>query len=385
MSPANPRIAVVGAGCAGAVAAWRLAQGGLAPVLIDKDSTPGASAACGGVMLHALYHRLELPSDLIDGEVDSLRLFSGDRRDHLEFRRPVFINFDRCRFDAFLAARAVHAGALLYSGCRVVGWDSDSGRLRWRRNGTEESQAFDHVIFADGVNSVARAAGIGIDGDTPMASAMYRELVTEEERSHEVDFVLDLEDEDPGYFWVFPKRGLVQVGVGRFHGERREPLRRLLDRFIEERAELSSLPCSRTRGGGIPFAVARRLSMPGGLVIGDAAGLVNPITGGGLVYAVASAEMAARAIVEGALGERDRGWAAARYRRLVVRSVHYWWLKSLGLVFRRIRRQVALGKRTDFKRLFLIYAVILPRLTPAARSITLAMREPKPPTGTDQG
>jgi geranylgeranyl reductase family protein len=372
------RIAVVGAGCAGAVAAWRLAQAGLAPVLLDKDPTPGVSAACGGVMLHALYRRLELPPDLIDGEVTSLRLFEGGRCDRLEFRRPVFINFDRCRFDAFLAERAVGAGARLHSGCRVVGWDPASGELRWRRNGADEREPFDQVVFADGFSSVARSAGIGIDGDTPMASAIYRELQNDEERSHEVDFMLDLEDEDPGYFWVFPKRGLVQVGVGRFHGERREPLRRLLDRFIAERAELKSLPCSRTRGGGIPFAVARRLGRPGGLVVGDAAGLVNPVTGGGLVYAAASAEMAARAIVEGASRGRDRSWAAARYRRLMVRSVHYWWLTSLGLVFRRIRRQVALGRRTDFKRLFLIYAVILPRLTPAAGSITLAMREPRP-------
>jgi flavin-dependent dehydrogenase len=208
--------------------------------------------------------------------------------------------------------------------------------------------------------------------------------VTEDARSHEVDFMLDLEDADPGYFWVFPKRGMVQVGVGRFHGERREPLRRLLDRFIEERAELKTLVCARTRGGGIPFAVARRLGRPGGLVVGDAAGLVNPVTGGGLVYAVASAEMAARAVVEGAVRGRGREWPAARYRRLMIRSVHYWWLKSLGLVFRRIRRQVALGRRTDFKRLFLIYAVILPRLTPAATSITLAMREPRPRSAAGQ-
>ncbi|NOZ78576.1 MAG: NAD(P)/FAD-dependent oxidoreductase, partial [Acidobacteria bacterium] len=260
-------------------------------------------------------------------------------------------------------------------------WDPGSGELRWRRDGTDESGSFDEVVFADGVNSVARAAGIGIDESTPMASAMYRELRTDEDRSHEIDFVLNLDDEDPGYFWVFPKRRIVQVGVGRFHGERREPLRHLLDRFIEERPELRVLPRIRSRGGSIPLTVARRIGRPGGLVVGDAAGLVNPITGGGLVYAVASAEMAARAIVESAAGARYRGWVATRYRRLMVHSIHYWWLASLGLVFRRIRRQVAFGGKTDFKRLFLVYAVILPRLTPAARSITLMMRKPWPARG----
>jgi len=376
VSRERPRIAVVGAGCAGAVAAWRLAQAGLEPYLLDKDPVPGVSAACGGVMLHALRRRLALSPDLIEGEVTSLRVSSGERSQHFEFQRPVFINVDRSRFDAFLVDRAVRAGALLRSHCRVVGWDPESGELRWRWNGTEEGDSFDEVVFADGVNSVARAAGIGIDGSTPIASAMYRELRTDETRSHGIDFVLDLADEDPGYFWVFPKRGIVQVGVGRFHGERREPLRHLLDRFIEERPELRALPRVRSRGGAIPLAAARRLGRPGGLVVGDAAGLVNPITGGGLAYAVASAEIAARAIVENAAERRDRRWTAARYQWLMHRSVHHWWLSGLGLVFGRIRRQVTLGGRTDFKSLFWVYAVILPRLTPAARSITLAMREP---------
>ncbi len=373
-SPRDP-VAIVGGGCAGPVAALRLAEAGVPAVLLDKSSSPGVESACGGVMLHALRRRLALPDDLVDGEVDLLEIVAGGRRDRLRFSRPVFVNFDRCRFDAHLAERAVAAGAELRSGCRVTSWDPADGRLEWVRDGRRETHRFPLVIFADGARTIARAHGLGLGDGVPMASAFYRELEDDAGRTNETEFHLDLPDDDPGYFWVFPKRDVVQVGVGRLHGVRRRPLRELLDEFIERDPRLAGLPRRLARGGSIPFAMARRFARAGGMVVGDAAGLVNPITGGGLVYAIASAEMAARAAAEGAA----RGWAPARvgrvYQRRLRRSVHFWWLWALGFPFRFYHRRVEHGRTTFFKRLFLVYARVLPSLTPAAKAITLAMRD----------
>jgi geranylgeranyl reductase family protein len=368
-------VAVVGGGCAGPVAALRLAEAGVPVVLLDKSAAPGVESACGGVMLHALRRRLDLPDDLVDGEVDTLEIVARGRRDRLRFSTPVFVNFDRCRFDAHLAARAAAAGAELRSGCRVTAWDPADGRLEWVCDGHRQQQRFGIVVFADGARTVARARGLGLADDVPMASAFYRELEDDSGRTDETEFHLDLPDDDPGYFWVFPKRGVVQVGVGRLHGVRKRPLRELLDGFIARDPRLAGLPRRLARGGSIPFATARRFAHAGGLVVGDAAGLVNPITGGGLVYAIASAEMAARAIADGAA----RGWKPARigrvYQRRLRRSIHYWWLLALGVPFRFYHRRVERGRTTFFKTLFLAYARVLPSLTPAAKVVTLAMRD----------
>jgi len=328
------KVAVVGAGCSGSVAAWRLALAGLAPVVLDRDQQPGASVACGGVMLHALGRWLELPASLIDGEVTRLWLVDRRRRKRLDCVRPLFVSLDRRRLDCFLAERAVACGSELRSGCRVVDWDPRTGGLTWERAGQRVTETFDTVVFADGQRSVARRAGLGVGQGTPVGSAFYRELASDDDRCDEIELHLVLPAGVPGYLWVFPKRGYVQVGVGRLQRPGDLPLRYVLDEFIRDDDRLRLYRPLRAGGGTVPLTLARRFACPGGLVIGDAAGLVNPVTGGGLLYATSSGELAARAVTEGFQKGLDRAWIARRYCGLMRRSVHLWWLRSLGVAFR---------------------------------------------------
>lgn len=372
-SDSNP-VAVVGAGCAGAVAAWHLARAGVPTHLFDRQESPGASAACGGMMLHSLRRRLRMPDELVDGEVDRVWVIRGTDRHRLDFRRPVFVNFDRCRLDAHLVAQAERSGCRRHAGCKVTGWDPGRSLLAWERSGERMEAAFSMVVFADGPRSVARGHGLGLADGTPMGSAFYRELDVHEDRGHETEFYLDLPADDPGYLWVFPKRGFTQVGVGRLNTARRRPLRDVLDEFIARDDRYRGRRPLVNRGGAIPVGLARRVSRPGAMVIGDAAGLVNPITGGGLVYAVASAEMAALSVVRAlSAGDRFPEVAARKYRARLTRSVHWWWLTTLAVPFNHFRTRLQHGKNPNFLGLFMLYARILPRLTPAARSITERM------------
>ena len=355
------RIAVVGAGCAGSVAAWRLAEAGLAPVLLERDAAPGDSAACGGVMLHALAGRLQLPAELLFEDVHRVTLLNGRRRRELVMPRPAFVNFDRRRLDRFLAERAERSGAELRCGCHVTGWDPGSGRLSWAEAGRTAEAPFDVVVFADGPRSVARRHGLGPPPDAPAGVAFYRELEGSLGDEATCEFHLGLPADQVGYLWVFPKGGAVQVGVGRLQERGDPPLRDLVDRFVAADPRLAGRPVTCSRGGIVPLATGRRLSCPGALAVGDAAGLVNPVTGGGLVYAVASGEIAARSIVRCVRGGLDRVAIARDAERRWALSIHAGWLRLFGVLLAVCRRRPGL-----YPPLLRVYLEVLPVLAPLA-------------------
>ncbi len=371
-------VAVVGAGLAGSVAAWRLAQGGLPVAFFEREQEPGTGAACGGVMLHSLGERLQI-GEVAEGAVDTVRIEGIRRPFTLRFPRPIFVSFHRGTLDRTIALRAAAAGADLRTGCTVSEWRPDTHELLWRNSHGTRSQRFAAVVFADGPLTAARSLGIGTGADAPLGGAFYRELEDDVGTGRRwTAFSLGMPADDPGYYWVFPKKGHLQVGVGRLHGERRPPLRRLLDRFIEADPTLSGRRVVGSRGGIIPFRPARAFAHHAAMVAGDAAGLVNPLTGGGLVYAAASGELAADSLLEAARRGEDGQWAADRYASRLERSVHLLWLRALQIPFTSQLRRLHSGQRPYFLPLFLLYVRVLPRLTPAADAITLRRAPERP-------
>jgi flavin-dependent dehydrogenase len=115
----------------------------------------------------------------------------------------------------------------------------------------------------------------------------------------DIQFLPELE----GYIWVFPRCGHLSVGIcGK--GEPAASLRRRLDDYMAQRGISTKnapfyshlLPCLNT-----PAWKSNRVSGDGWLAVGDAAGLVDPITGEGLYYAIRSADLAAQSILSGAI------------------------------------------------------------------------------------
>ncbi len=374
MATGVERVAVVGAGCAGSVAAWKLAEAGLRPVLFERSAVAGENAACGGMMLSALARRLDLPDSLVECEAHRVELVDSRGRRRLRLGRSRFVGVERPKLDALLAERAAAAGARLRCGSRVVGLDLDTGRLSWTEGGREHSERFDTVLFADGPRSVAATIGLGPSPNALEGAAFFRELASVGHPRDGFELRLTLPAGDAGYLWVFPRRDHLQVGIGRLHcGKGRPPLRRLLDEQIAGDEALRQLPRRSSRGGLVPLSLARRVARPGALVVGDAAGLVNPVTGGGLVYAVASGELAARVVAQ-AVGEgRDPAWVSRRYSRALKRSVHYRWLWTLGRLFAlTLRCQHA--DRDAYPALLRLYLSVLPVLSPMAQAITAGGR-----------
>jgi flavin-dependent dehydrogenase len=207
----------------------------------------------------------------------------------------------RRRLDAFLAEQAVGAGAVFRDGVRATAVEAD-GTVRFDAMAAQA----DVVVGADGVNGLtARALGFGdrrhgvaLEGNVPYVHAR--------EDRWRGRAVVELGTVPGGYAWVFPKGEHVNVGVGGWHTEGPR-----LREHLERACSGYGLPFDRlesVRGYRLPMRRVGEMPVRGRvLLVGDAAGLVDPLSGDGIYEALLSSRLAAEAILSGDLesyGER---------------------------------------------------------------------------------
>jgi flavin-dependent dehydrogenase len=171
----------------------------------------------------------------------------------------------------------------------------------------------DFCIVATGARNPLREVGTQLTAPDTMSALGY--YVEGEQSRIDIQFLSKLE----GYIWVFPRCGHLSVGIcGK--GEPASRLRKRLEEFMQERgiswkgARFYShlLPALDT-----PSWKSNRVAGEGWMAVGDAAGLVDPITGEGLYYAIRSGDLAAKSLLAevGGLGDRIQ-----HYRKLLRRD-----------------------------------------------------------------
>ncbi len=370
----RPGVVIIGAGPAGSVAAERLAAAGVPVLVLERDFAAGKRNACGGGLAYAFKERLELPDEVVAETIFGARLIRGGRVVELRSREPKFISVKRSVFDAYLAERAARRGAEVRYGARVLAIDPRLRRITYeeRRSGRRVELEAGMIIYADGVPTLAHAAhGIGYGPGEPAFLALAWELPRPPDTDDTLEFHLDPGGLPLGYYWIFPKGEVVNVGVGGLAEEMRGAMHGLLGRFVAERFGYREPPLL-ARAGYIPArAVARRLWGDGALVVGDAAGLVNPLTGGGLLYAVISGELAADVCREVHRQGPGGDWIGLRrYETALRRRPLYPWLRLMTAVHTRSVRRVRQGKASlvpplleAYFRFFRLIQPLLPRLT----------------------
>lgn len=322
-------VIVVGGGPGGATTAYLLEQRGHDTLIVDKEMFP-RDKLCGGIITHKTARLLdrvygrsasELHEDgVIDFESGGYRAYFDDELVVEEATDPPFHFADREVYDAFLFETAREAGADAHLEDGVTEVDPDAPAVL-----TSSGERFeaDYVVGADGAHSRVRRelADAGRVDD----SGWQHDLAIGVEAYVDRDAV-DLDTDWPlvhfgvvewGYGWVFPNRDRYLVGVGglnRANGDFRGLLRDYLDQL-----DMDVDPA--IKGRPIPFG--NYLDRPGDgrvLLVGDAAGTVDAITGEGIFYAQRCGELAATSVDR---HEREAGDPAmARYRRLVERHVH---------------------------------------------------------------
>jgi geranylgeranyl reductase family protein len=313
-------VIVVGAGPTGATAAMTLARLGRDVLLLDRQAFPRDKACGDGIPAGAteLLYSLGMKEKILDAgfyPVNSLRLVSpGGHIFDVNFTeneaRAGSYVVPRMKFDAVLQEHAVDLGAE-FCKAQVKEPIVEDGRtvgVRATINGKIQEIRSKVVVAADGVTSaIARALRPVKHEELHRAVALRAYIEDIEEIPHRVEFYLS-RDILPGYAWIFPLgEGKANIGLGM-----------RLDVFRARKANLEGLLATfmemppikkRLRQGGklfnistwqLNFGSQRKLqhAYDGALLTGDAAGFINPLTGGGILNGMISAKLAGEVIHE---------------------------------------------------------------------------------------
>jgi geranylgeranyl reductase family protein len=300
-------VAVVGAGPAGSTTAYRLSRARARVLLIDKSVFPRDKPCGGGLTMRAVRQLPFSVEPVVEDRITRARC-------RLKYGRVIERSSDqvlclmtqRRRLDEFLVQQAVEAGATFRDGVRVA-LDSDR---QVRVDGRPVH--VDAVIGADGANGItARSLGLGgaiVNGVALEGNLPYERLPPGSWRGL---LMLELATVPGGYGWIFPKGDHVNVGVGGWGSEGprlRDHLRVLCDHYGIELDELTNL-----RGHRLPMRRPGTVLAGGrALLVGDAAGVLDPVSGDGMYEGFVSARLAAEHI----LGDKLDSYAAALRREL---------------------------------------------------------------------
>jgi geranylgeranyl reductase family protein len=299
------QVAILGGGPAGAFAAEQLSSAGLRVLLFDEKLA--WEKPCGGGLTFKAYSQYPF---LIDNATPKRfvteTMLAAPRAGEVSLKLddPLLI-YSRYDLNRMLLERAEKAGAQIEK-ARITGLERRGSG--WQLRTPAGIAEADYCIVATGARNPLRDVGTQLRPEDAMSALGY--FIPGEQSRIDIQFLPHLE----GYIWVFPRCGHLSVGIcGK--GEPAGALRKRLEDYMTRKgiawkgASFYShlLPSLETRAWK-----SNRVAGEGWMAVGDAAGLVDPITGEGLYYAIRSADLAARALISEA-GE----FAASHYRRLL--------------------------------------------------------------------
>jgi geranylgeranyl reductase family protein len=324
-------VVVVGGGPAGAAAAYWLASAGHDVCVVERMEFP-RDKTCGDALTPRAVRQL---ADMgLGPTLDRFHRYRGLRAtghgrsldlewpSHPEYPDHGYV-VRRRELDQLVAARAVAAGATLHTGTEAMAPVLDRGFVRGaivqRRGatGVEEIRGR-YVVVADGANSrFGRALGTFRTREWPYGTAIRSYWESPGHAEPWIESALDLRDRNgnamPGYGWIFPLGdGTVNVGVGllsTFRDFKSVNTSHLLAEYVATAREYWALdpdrPTGRPAAGKLPMggSVGPKAG-PTYLVVGDAAGTVNPFNGAGIDYAYETGRLAAE-ILHHAVAEND--------------------------------------------------------------------------------
>jgi len=294
-------VLIIGAGPAGSKAAETAANGGASVLLVDRRAEIGVPVQCAEFLHRKVVHQLDLPDDIVAQEVDAMVTHVHGGEDS-RMRVPGCI-LNRMNFDKLLVQRAIEAQAQVRLAAKVDEplRSDDGGIIGAMVEGVKVMAKV--IIGADGPNSTV-GGWIGRRNKKLLLAVNCHVRIHEPSTETEVFLHPDFPG---GYGWLFPKgeSGNLGVGVNRDMGGKTKEALSSLWKMVEERVG----PRSASVSGHIPVGGPRDMVKDNVILVGDAAGLTHPITGGGIHQAVECGALAGKGVagfVNGDEGALDR-------------------------------------------------------------------------------
>jgi len=304
------RVAILGGGPAGAFAAERLASAGLDVLVFDEKLA--WEKPCGGGLTYKAYSQYPFlienstPKRLI---TETVLAAPHGGEVSLKLDDPLLI-YSRLDLNRMLLERAERAGAQIEK-ARVLEM-SRYGR-GWQLRTSSGMADADFCIVATGARNALPEVGTELTAEDTMPALGY--YVPGDQTRIDIQFLPRLE----GYIWVFPRCGHLSVGIcGK--GEPASSLRKRLERYLTQRGiawKGAAFYSHLLPSLGAASWKKNRVAGEGWMAVGDAAGLVDPVTGEGLYYAIRSADLAARALLSEA---SEPAGEAGQYRQSLRRD-----------------------------------------------------------------
>jgi geranylgeranyl reductase family protein len=352
-------VLVIGAGPSGSAAAYWLASRGLDVVVVEKKHFPRVKTCGDGLTPRSVRQLADmgLEPDLAASHhrYEGLRSMAFGRSlemtwpDHPEFP-PYAYTVTRFDLDGLVAANAEKAGAELWQGAEAVAplagsGDSDASGLRRaggatvldRDRGTTSEVRARCVVIADGsLTRFGRALGTARVKEWPQGMAIRGYFASPRHDDKFIESHLDIRDRGgdvvPGYGWIFPLGdGRVNVGIGLLStSERWKGLNttKLMEQFVDFAPKSWCISpdtaLSEPTGGRLPmgFAIGPRVG-PDWVVVGDAAGSINPFNGEGIAYGYETGRIASE-IVAAAVSSGEMSRLAGYEERLQAEYGRYY-------------------------------------------------------------
>lgn len=350
-------VIVIGAGIAGSFLARVLAENSLSVLLLEKDSVPGKSAACGGLLEEEDFNKCQLSQEVIEQHIKK-NIF--DLPWGTVTINACQVTVKRRNFDYQLARMAVNNGAELRTSSKAIDYNvSQAGHVSVTIHSQIDERIYKVsskiIAFCDGPTSLAHQ-------NTKFnyrASKKYRayayayEVESQPIDTDTIRVIFDHRLFRWGYGWIFPNAGNSNIGVGTLlklcpdFADIKKKQNYFIDGYPKTKGYFSGNQVTEKKGGYIPMRLLKRFSDDSQLVLGDAAGMVSPIFGAGIGYAIKAAGIAARTICDAVKQNRFEACYLNRFDRELNDLIRD--LKKQFLVSRIIIFGAKFGKRWPIK------------------------------------